>query len=84
MATTSTQAQRRRAREKTRACFSNRERQKRLASARIVATDRELIEQAIAEGRVRRLSPKPSEPKPEPQPAARTWKKPPPAQGAVS
>ena len=47
-------AQRRRARELSRAHFANRARAARLAEAKIVASDQELIEQAIAAGRVRR------------------------------
>jgi hypothetical protein len=64
MATTSSAAQRRRAREKTRAHFSARERERRLASARIIASDEELIAQAVAAGRVRRVSSGDPEPKP--------------------
>ena len=82
MATTSTAAQRRRARLATKAHFSSRERQRRLSVAKLTATDEELIAQAIREGRVRRLSPK--EPEPEPEPTARSWKKRAPAQGSVS
>ena len=47
-------AQRLHCREKTRAHFANRARAARLATAKIVAPDQELIEQAIAAGRVRR------------------------------
>ena len=47
MTTTSTALQRKRAREKTRAHFSARERERRLATARIVASDAELIAQAM-------------------------------------
>ena len=85
MATTSTAAQRRRAREKTRQHFSARARERRLSEAKVVATDRELIEAAIREGRVRRvLSRHPEgEPEPEPEPTARSWKKRAPVQGSV-
>jgi|RhiMethySRZTD1v2_1073278.scaffolds.fasta_scaffold863413_1 hypothetical protein len=72
MATTSTQAQRRHARAQAKAHFSSRERQRRLSVAKVTATDEEMIAQAIREGRVRRLSPKESEP--EPEPVARNWK----------
>jgi hypothetical protein len=43
-----------------------------LSVAKVTATDEELIAQAVREGRVRRLSPKESEP--EPEPVARNWK----------
>ena len=72
--TTSSAAQRRRAREKTKAHFSARERERRLASARIVASDAELIAQAVAGGRVRKVSFRHPNGEPEPQPAARNWK----------
>ena len=86
MTTTSTAAQRRRAREKTRQHFSARERERRLSEAKDRRDRRELIEAAIAEGRVRRVSSRhPSgEPEPEPEPTARSWKKRAPAQGSVS
>ncbi len=57
MSTTSTTAQRRHARAKAKAYFGSRDRQRRLAEAKVVASDRELIEQAIREGRVRRVAP---------------------------
>jgi len=41
-----------------------------LSVAKVTATDEELIAQAVREGRVRRLSPKESEP----EPVARNWK----------
>jgi len=84
MATTSTAAQRARARKATKAHFSARERERRLASARIVASDAELIAQAIREGRVRRVSSRHPHGEPQPEPAARSWKKRPPAQGSVN
>jgi hypothetical protein len=62
--TTSTALQRKRAREKTRQHFSARERERRLSTARIVASDAELIAQAVAAGRVRRVSSGDPEPKP--------------------
>jgi hypothetical protein len=80
MTTTSTAAQRRRAREKTKAHFSAREGERRLSTARIVASEAELIAQAIREGRVRRVSSRHSQGEPEP----RNGKKGAPVQGAVS
>jgi len=53
--------------------------QRRLSVAKVTATDEELIAQAVREGRVRRLSPKESEP--EPEPVARNWKNPSPPVG---
>ena len=84
MATTSTAAQRARARKATKAHFSARERERRLATARIVASDAELIAQAIREGRVRRVSSRHPNGEPEAEPAARSWKKPTSAQGSVN
>ena len=74
MTTTSTAAQRARARKATRAHFSSRERERRLSTARIVASDAELIAQAIREGRVRKVSSRHPNGEPEPEPAARNWK----------
>ena len=53
-------------------------------TARIIASDAELIAQAVAAGRVRRVSSRHPNGEPEPQPAARNGKKTASAQGAVS
>ena len=84
MATTSTAAQRARARKATKAHFSARERERRLSTARIIASDAELIAAAVAAGRVRRVSSRHPNGEPEPQPAARNGKKTGPAQRSVS
>ena len=63
-----------RARRRRRGAFQCRERERRLATARIIASDAELIAQAVAAGRVRRLSSRHPNGEPEPQPAARNWK----------
>jgi hypothetical protein len=84
MATTSSAAQRARARKATKAHFSARERERRLATARIIASDAELIAAAVAAGRVRKVSSRHPNGEPESEPAARNGKKPATAQGAVS
>jgi hypothetical protein len=53
-----------------------------LESARIVASDAELIATAVAAGRVRRVSSR--RPNGEPEPAARSWKKPTSAQRGLT
>ena len=81
MATTSTAAQRAARAGEDEGAFQCRERERRLSTARIVASDAELIEQAIREGRVRRVSSRHPNGEPEPQPAARNGKKTGAAQG---
>jgi hypothetical protein len=53
-------------------------------TARIIASDAELIAQAVREGRVRRVSSRHPQGEPEPQPAARNGKKPAAAQRGLS
>ena len=84
MATTSTAAQRRNARAQAKAHFSSRERERRLSTARIVASDEDLIAAAVREGRVRKVSSPYPNGEPEPQPGARNGKKSASVQGAVS
>ncbi len=81
MTTTSSAAQRRNARAQAKAHYSSRERERRLSVAKVTATDEELIAEAVAAGRVRRVSSRHPQGEPEPQPAARNGKKPASARG---